>query len=46
VSQIADEFAGHDDRKQLLAALDLTLAGRRLRADALPGRRRNYPQLA
>jgi len=32
VSQIADEFAGHDDREQFLAALDLTLAGLRLQA--------------
>lgn len=34
VSQIADEFAGHDDRDQFLAALDLTLAGLRLQAGA------------
>ncbi|MER7191316.1 TetR/AcrR family transcriptional regulator [Streptomyces flaveolus] len=32
VRQIADEFAGHDDREQFLAALDLTLAGLRLQA--------------
>ncbi|MET9255170.1 TetR/AcrR family transcriptional regulator [Streptomyces sp. NPDC048182] len=34
VHQIADEFAGHDDRDQFLAALDLTLAGLRLQAGA------------
>ncbi|MBO1332226.1 TetR/AcrR family transcriptional regulator [Streptomyces sp. VRA16 Mangrove soil] len=34
VRQIADEFAGHDDRDQFLAALDLTLAGLRLQAGA------------
>ncbi|MET9793316.1 TetR/AcrR family transcriptional regulator [Streptomyces canus] len=33
VHQIADEFAGHDDRDQFLAALDLTLAGLRLQAE-------------
>lgn len=33
VRQIADEFAGHDDREQFLAALDLTLAGLRLQAE-------------
>lgn len=33
VHQIADEFAGHDDRDQFLAALDLALAGLRLRAE-------------
>ncbi|WP_077797074.1 TetR/AcrR family transcriptional regulator [Streptomyces sp. JHA26] len=32
VRQIVDEFAGHDDREQFLAALDLTLAGLRLQA--------------
>ncbi|MET7358575.1 helix-turn-helix domain-containing protein [Streptomyces sp. NPDC005562] len=32
VHQIVDEFAGHDDRAQFLAALDLTLAGLRLQA--------------
>ncbi|MEU1117568.1 MULTISPECIES: helix-turn-helix domain-containing protein [unclassified Streptomyces] len=32
VHQIVDEFAGHDDRDQFLAALDLTLAGLRLQA--------------
>ena len=32
VRQIADEFAGHDDRDQFLAALELTLAGLRLQA--------------
>ncbi|SEN80958.1 TetR/AcrR family transcriptional regulator [Actinacidiphila rubida] len=32
VHQIADEFAGHDDREQFLAALELTLAGLRLQA--------------
>ncbi|WP_457256060.1 hypothetical protein [Pedococcus sp. P5_B7] len=34
VRGIADEFAGHDDREQFLAALDLTLAGLRLQAGA------------
>ncbi|MEU6428733.1 TetR/AcrR family transcriptional regulator [Microbispora sp. NPDC046973] len=34
VHQIVDEFAGHDDRDQFLAALDLTLAGLRLQAGA------------
>ncbi|MER5439403.1 TetR/AcrR family transcriptional regulator [Streptomyces sp. NPDC002790] len=34
VRGIADEFAGHDDRDQFLAALDLTLAGLRLQAGA------------
>ncbi|MFI5806059.1 TetR/AcrR family transcriptional regulator [Streptomyces sp. NPDC051561] len=34
VREIADEFAGHDDRDQFLAALDLTLAGLRLQAGA------------
>ncbi|CAM5229746.1 TetR family transcriptional regulator [Streptomyces spiroverticillatus] len=34
VTAIADEFAGHDDRDQFLAALDLTLAGLRLQAGA------------
>jgi AcrR family transcriptional regulator len=34
VHEIADEFAGHDDREQFLAALDLTLAGLRLQARA------------
>ncbi|MFJ9175041.1 TetR/AcrR family transcriptional regulator [Streptomyces sp. NPDC102360] len=34
VQGIADEFAGHDDREQFLAALDLTLAGLRLQAGA------------
>lgn len=33
VHQIADEFAGHDDRDQFLAALDLALAGLRLQAE-------------
>ncbi|MES9520693.1 TetR/AcrR family transcriptional regulator [Streptomyces capoamus] len=32
VQQIADEFAGHDDRDQFLAALELTLSGLRLQA--------------
>ncbi|MGD6740877.1 TetR/AcrR family transcriptional regulator [Streptomyces sp. BH106] len=32
VREIVDEFAGHDDRDQFLAALDLTLAGLRLQA--------------
>ncbi|MFF7445784.1 MULTISPECIES: TetR family transcriptional regulator [unclassified Streptomyces] len=32
VHQIVDEFAGHEDRDQFLAALDLTLAGLRLQA--------------
>ncbi len=32
VHEIADEFAGHDDRDQFLAALDLSLAGLRLQA--------------
>lgn len=31
--EIADEFAGHDDRDQFLAALDLALAGLRLQAE-------------
>ncbi|GAB2856918.1 TetR/AcrR family transcriptional regulator [Actinocorallia aurea] len=34
VHEIADEFAGHDDREQFLAALDLTLAGLRLQTEA------------
>lgn len=34
VHDIADEFAGHDDKEQFLAALDLTLAGLRLQAGA------------
>ncbi|MGW0810301.1 TetR/AcrR family transcriptional regulator [Nonomuraea sp. NPDC002799] len=34
VHEIADEFAGHDDREQFLAALELTLAGLRLQAGA------------
>jgi AcrR family transcriptional regulator len=34
VREIADEFAGHDDREQFLAALDLSLAGLRLQASA------------
>ncbi|MET8899879.1 MULTISPECIES: TetR/AcrR family transcriptional regulator [unclassified Streptomyces] len=34
VRHIADEFAGHDDRDQFLASLDLTLAGLRLQAGA------------
>ncbi|WP_123666670.1 TetR/AcrR family transcriptional regulator [Actinocorallia herbida] len=34
VHQIVDEFAGHDDREQFLAALELTLAGLRLQAEA------------
>ncbi|MFI5663081.1 TetR/AcrR family transcriptional regulator [Streptomyces sp. NPDC051684] len=34
VQGIAEEFAGHDDREQFLAALDLTLAGLRLQAGA------------
>ncbi|MFF4934810.1 TetR/AcrR family transcriptional regulator [Streptomyces griseofuscus] len=34
VHQIAEEFAGHDDRDQFIAALDLTLAGLRLQAEA------------
>ncbi|MFJ6699547.1 TetR/AcrR family transcriptional regulator [Streptomyces sp. NPDC091272] len=33
VHQIAEDFAGHDDRDQFLAALDLTLAGLRLQAE-------------
>ncbi|MGY0490485.1 TetR/AcrR family transcriptional regulator [Streptomyces sp. WG-D5] len=33
VREIVDEFAGHDDREQFLAALDLTLAGLRLQAE-------------
>ncbi|MEV5611655.1 TetR family transcriptional regulator [Streptomyces sp. NPDC052225] len=36
VHEIVDEFAGHDDRDQFLAALDLTLAGLRLQAGAGP----------
>jgi len=32
VRHIVDEFEGHDDREQFLAALDLTLAGLRLQA--------------
>ncbi|MFI6517550.1 TetR/AcrR family transcriptional regulator [Spirillospora sp. NPDC050679] len=32
VHEIVDEFAGHDDREQFIAALDLTLAGLRLQA--------------
>lgn len=32
VQQIADEFAGHDDRDQFVAALELTLSGLRLQA--------------
>ncbi|MER5863229.1 helix-turn-helix domain-containing protein [Kitasatospora sp. NPDC002040] len=32
VHDIVDEFDGHDDREQFLAALDLTLAGLRLQA--------------
>ncbi|NED86860.1 TetR/AcrR family transcriptional regulator, partial [Streptomyces sp. SID11233] len=34
VQQIAEEFAGHDDRDQFLAALELTLSGLRLQAGA------------
>jgi AcrR family transcriptional regulator len=34
VNEIIDEFAGHDDSEQFLAALDLTLAGLRLQAGA------------
>jgi AcrR family transcriptional regulator len=34
VHEIAEEFEGHDDREQFLAALDLTLAGLRLQAGA------------
>ncbi len=34
VHEIVDEFAGHDDRDQFLAPLDLTLAGLRLQAEA------------
>lgn len=36
VQQIADEFAGHDDRDQFLAALELTLSGLRLQAQRVP----------
>jgi AcrR family transcriptional regulator len=34
VQEIVEEFAGHDDSDQFLAALDLTLAGLRLQAGA------------
>ncbi|MGW3913713.1 TetR/AcrR family transcriptional regulator [Streptomyces sp. NPDC005070] len=34
VHDIVEEFDGHDDKEQFLAALDLTLAGLRLRAGA------------
>jgi hypothetical protein len=34
VQNIVDEFDGHDDKEQFLAALDLTLAGLRLQAGA------------
>ncbi|WP_328674615.1 TetR/AcrR family transcriptional regulator [Streptomyces sp. NBC_00328] len=34
VRDIVDEFDGHDDKEQFLAALDLTLAGLRLQAGA------------
>lgn len=34
VHGIVDEFAGHDDKDQFVAALDLTLAGLRLQAGA------------
>ncbi|CAM5734071.1 TetR family transcriptional regulator OS=Streptomyces microflavus OX=1919 GN=Smic_74610 PE=4 SV=1 [Streptomyces microflavus] len=34
VHEIVDEFDGHDDIEQFRAALDLTLAGLRLQADA------------
>jgi AcrR family transcriptional regulator len=34
VHDIVDEFDGHDDKEQFLAALDLTLAGLRLQAGA------------
>ncbi|MFJ4435669.1 TetR/AcrR family transcriptional regulator [Streptomyces sp. NPDC088923] len=34
VQQIAEEFEGHDDRDQFLAALELTLSGLRLQAGA------------
>jgi AcrR family transcriptional regulator len=34
VREIVDEFDGHDDKEQFLAALDLTLAGLRLQAGA------------
>ena len=34
VHEIIDEFEGHDDAEQFLAALDLTLAGLRLQAGA------------
>jgi AcrR family transcriptional regulator len=34
VHDIVDEFDGHDDREQFLAALELTLAGLRLQAEA------------
>lgn len=33
VHEIVDEFAGHDDKDQFLAGLDLTLAGLRLQAE-------------
>ncbi len=36
VHEIIDEFAGHDDKDQFLAGLDLTLAGLRLQAAAKP----------
>jgi AcrR family transcriptional regulator len=32
VREIAEEFAGHDDKEQFLGALDLTLAGLRIQA--------------
>jgi hypothetical protein len=34
VHEIIDEFDGHDDKDQFVAALDLTLAGLRLQAGA------------
>jgi hypothetical protein len=34
VHDVVDEFDGHDDKDQFLAALDLTLAGLRLQAGA------------
>ncbi len=34
VHEIVDEFAGHDDKDQFLAALELTLAGLKLQAGA------------
>ncbi|NEE57830.1 TetR/AcrR family transcriptional regulator, partial [Streptomyces sp. SID8455] len=34
VHEIVDEFDGHDDIEQFRAALDLTLAGLRIQADA------------